>query len=59
MGREWKRYLVLGALGMWICGAWVYIGGCTTAAINISLICSIAPVLIVSPQGCGLRSASA
>lgn len=44
---EWKRYLVLGALGMWICGAWVYIGGRTTAAINISLIYSIAPVLIV------------
>ena len=57
MGREWKRCLVLVALGMWICGAWVYIGGRTTAAINISLICSIAPVLIVSPQGCGLRSA--
>ena len=53
MGREWKRYRVLAALGMWICGAWLYIGGRTTAAINISLICSIAPVLIVSPQGCG------
>ena len=47
IAREWKRYLVLGALGMWICGAWVYIGGRTTAAINISLIYSIAPVLIV------------
>ena len=45
--REWKHYLVLGALGMWICGAWVYIGGRTTAAINISLIYSISPVLIV------------
>ncbi len=47
IGREWRRYLVLGALGMWICGAWVYIGGRTTAAINISLIYSISPVLIV------------
>ena len=47
IGREWGRYLVLGALGMWICGAWVYIGGRTTAAINISLIYSIPPVLIV------------
>lgn len=47
IAREWKRYLLLGALGMWICGAWVYIGGRTTAAINISLIYSIAPVLIV------------
>jgi drug/metabolite transporter (DMT)-like permease len=47
IAREWKRYLVLGALGMWICGAWVYIGGRTTAAINISLIYSVSPVLIV------------
>ena len=47
IGREWQRYVVLGALGMWICGAWVYIGGRTTAAINISLIYSISPVLIV------------
>ena len=47
IGREYKRYLVLGAVGMWICGAWVYIGGRTTAAINISLIYSISPVLIV------------
>ena len=29
---DWKHYLVLGALGMWICGAWVYIGGRTTVA---------------------------
>ncbi len=47
IARDWRRYLVLGALGMWICGAWVYIGGRTTAAINISLIYSISPVLIV------------
>lgn len=44
---DWKQYLVLGALGMWICGAWVYIGGRTTSAANIGLIYSISPVLIV------------
>ena len=43
---EWARYLLLGALGMWICGAWVYIGGRTTAAINIALIYALSPVLI-------------
>jgi len=44
---QWQHYLVLGALGMWICGAWVYLGGRTTSAANIGLIYSIAPVLIV------------
>ncbi len=42
----WWRYLVLGALGMWICGAWVYIGARTTAAVNIALIYALSPVLI-------------
>ncbi len=40
------RYLALGACGMWICGAWVYLAGRTTVAMNISLIYSSAPVLI-------------
>jgi drug/metabolite transporter (DMT)-like permease len=44
---DWQHYLVLGALGMWICGAWVYIGGRTTSAANIGLIYAISPVLIV------------
>lgn len=44
---DWKHYLVLGALGMWICGAWVYIGGRSTSAANIGLIYSVSPVLIV------------
>lgn len=44
---NWHHYLVLGALGMWICGAWVYIGGHTTSAANIGLIYAISPVLIV------------
>ncbi len=41
---EWWRCLVLGALGMYICGAWVYIGGQTTTATNIALIYAAAPV---------------
>ncbi|MBL8326450.1 MAG: DMT family transporter [Rubrivivax sp.] len=44
--REWKQLLVLGALGMWICGAWVYIAARTTSAANIALIYSVAPVAI-------------
>lgn len=40
------RYLVLGTLGMWICGAWVYVAGQTTSAVNISLIYTASPVLI-------------
>jgi drug/metabolite transporter (DMT)-like permease len=44
--REWKQFLVLGLLGMWICGAFVYIGGRTTVATNISLIYALSPVLI-------------
>jgi drug/metabolite transporter (DMT)-like permease len=40
------RYLVLGALGMWVCGAWVYQGARSTSAMNIALIYSVSPVLI-------------
>lgn len=42
--REWWHLLVLGALGMWICGAFVYIGAQTTGALNIALIYAVAPV---------------
>ncbi len=41
------HYLVLGALGMWICGAWVYIGARSTSATNIALIYSLSPAFIV------------
>jgi drug/metabolite transporter (DMT)-like permease len=44
--KEWPDALLLGALGMWICGAWVYQGGKTTSATNISLLYAISPVLI-------------
>jgi drug/metabolite transporter (DMT)-like permease len=40
------RYLVLGALGMLVCGAWVYQGAQTTTAMNIALIYAASPVLI-------------
>jgi drug/metabolite transporter (DMT)-like permease len=42
----WPQYIVLGTLGMLICGAWVYIGAKTTVAMNIALIYSASPVLI-------------
>ena len=43
---EWRRMLVLGALGMWICGAFVYIGARSTNAANIGLIYAATPVAI-------------
>lgn len=44
--QETWRYLVLGALGMLVCGAWVYQGAQTTTAMNIALIYAASPVLI-------------
>ena len=44
--RHGWQYLVLGALGMLVCGAWVYKGAQTTSAINIALIYADSPVLI-------------
>lgn len=44
---EWRQLLVLGALGMWICGAWVYLGARSTGATNIALIYAATPVTIV------------
>jgi drug/metabolite transporter (DMT)-like permease len=44
--REAWQLLALGALGMWICGAWVYLGGHTTTATNIALIYAATPVAI-------------
>ena len=46
--REWKQMTVLGALGMWICGAFVYIGGQTTVAVNIGLLYAISPVMVAA-----------
>ena len=44
--RAWRQYLVLGILGMLICGAWVYEGARSTGAMNMALIYSASPVLI-------------
>ena len=44
--RDWWQYLVLGILGMLICGAWVYQSARTTSATNVALIYAAAPVLI-------------
>lgn len=41
---EWPQLLVLGGLGMWICGAFVYLGAQTTSALNIALIYAVSPV---------------
>lgn len=46
IGAVWYQYLVLGTLGMLICGAWVYLGAKTTEAMNIALIYAASPVLI-------------
>jgi len=43
---EGRHFLVLGALGMWVCGAFVYIGGRSTSAVNIGLLYAASPVLI-------------
>ena len=40
------HFIVLGALGMWVCGAFVYVGGRSTTAVNIGLIYAGSPVLI-------------
>jgi drug/metabolite transporter (DMT)-like permease len=44
---EWLDLTLLGALGMGVCGAFVYIGADTTSATNIGLIYSTSPALII------------
>lgn len=51
----WPQYIVLGFLGMLICGAWVYWAGETTTAINIALIYAASPVLITLGAVIGLK----
>ena len=46
LARDWWHYLMLGFLGMLVCGAWVYEGARSTSAVNIALIYAAAPVLI-------------
>lgn len=44
---EWPTLLLLGALGMGLCGAPVYIAGHTTTGTNIGLIYAASPILMV------------
>ena len=53
-GEAW-HFIVLGALGMWVCGAFVYIGGRSTAAVNIGLLYAASPVLIALASALWLR----
>lgn len=46
IAQRWWQYLILGVLGMLICGAWVYQGARSTGAMNIALIYAASPVLI-------------
>ncbi len=46
IAKVWWQYLILGTLGMVICGAWVYQGARSTGAMNIALIYAASPVLI-------------
>ena len=54
LNKAWQ-YLVFGALGMWICGAWVYVGARSTGATNIALIYALAPVFIALISAVWLR----
>jgi drug/metabolite transporter (DMT)-like permease len=46
LARAWWQYLILGTLGMLICGAWVYQGARSTGVMNMALIYSASPALI-------------
>jgi len=52
---ELRHFIVLGALGMWVCGAFVYIGGRSTTALNMGLLYAAAPVLIALGSALWLR----
>jgi drug/metabolite transporter (DMT)-like permease len=49
------HYTVLGALGMWVCGAWMYIGARSTVATNIALLYALSPVFIALSSALWLR----
>ncbi|WP_342620259.1 DMT family transporter [Rhodoferax sp. GW822-FHT02A01] len=46
--REYLHVLVLGGLGMWICGAFVYEAAFSTSSTNIALIYAVTPVAIAA-----------
>ena len=41
------HFLLLGMLGMWVCGAWMYVASRTSPTNNIALIYAVSPVFIV------------
>lgn len=45
--RQWRRIALLGFLGMWVCGALVYIGLRSTTATNATLIYTSSTVMIL------------
>jgi drug/metabolite transporter (DMT)-like permease len=47
LAAEWRDLAALGALGMGVCGAILYVGARTTTATNIGLIYAASPVLII------------
>lgn len=47
LARNWRRILTLGFLGMWICGAIVYLGLRFTTATNGTLIYTTSPAFII------------
>ena len=47
LSAEWKQLLLLGFLGMGICGAFPYLGAKTTTATNIGLIYALSPIFII------------
>jgi len=51
IAERWWQYLILGVLGMLICGAWVYQGARSTDAMNIALIYAASPVMIALGAG--------
>ncbi len=55
--REWLHLLVLGFLGMYICGAWVYQAGRSTSSANIALIYAVTPMTIAAASAWALREA--
>jgi drug/metabolite transporter (DMT)-like permease len=44
---SWRRILLLGFLGMWVCGAGVYLALGLTTATNATLIYTTSPVLVL------------
>ncbi len=46
--REWPQLLALGFLGMYICGAWLYVAGRSTTSTNMALIYAATPMAIVA-----------